>query len=458
MDDALKRLGYSLWGLIASGPLYRYAERHTRRSITPRLRVLERETALPFAQRKAAALERLIRVLEEAGKDVPYYRDLFAAGRFIPEKLRRDERYLEDLPYLTKDILREQGRRLVNEKLACGIVREQKTGSSTGPAVVIYYDQEALDWTAAQNILMLAWGGKRRYDREVHLSTRFQSPPSPEDSRFEARKCLVLNRRNVYTGGFDGASQEILLQDLQAAHARIVQGHSSSLFALARYLKAKNISGKGIFEIFVSTGEMISSRQRALIEEVFGARVSDRYGACEFGVMAQELAVDPKHELLVSDSLVWPEMRPPELSSSDGYADMAGIGELVFSNLRNRVMPLIRYCMGDLGKLVTGDDGWRITEITGRTHDVAEIDGVEYPTHYIQDILDRCGYIEDFQILVRGGKAVEFRLVASREDWEGIARAVRANFPSVPLRRIGADELVFVGARGKFSYILREDV
>ena len=41
--------------------------------------------------------------------------------------------------------------------------------------------------------------------------------------------------------------------------------------------------------IFVSTGEMITQKQIYLIESVFSARVANRYGACEFGVMAQEL-------------------------------------------------------------------------------------------------------------------------------------------------------------------------
>jgi hypothetical protein len=41
-------------------------------------------------------------------------------------------------------------------------------------------------------------------------------------------------------------------------------------------------------------------------------------------------------------------------------------------------------------------------------------------------------------------------------DWEGTAAAVRACFPTVPLRRIEPEELVFTGIRGKFSYLLRE--
>jgi phenylacetate-CoA ligase len=299
---------------------------------------------------------------------------------------------------------------------------------------------------------MLEWAGKRRYNREAHLSTRFGTPPSQDDRRFEARKCFVLNRCNIYTDGFGNAAQERLLNDLSRAGAGVVQGHPSSMYALARYLKKQGRDGRGLFRIFVSTGEMITPDQRSLIEDIFAARVSDRYGACEFGVMAQEPAGGPAGEMSVSDALVWPECLPTGASG----AGANGTGELVFTNLRNPAMPLIRYRMGDLGSLEEREDGWWITKLTGRTHDAVEIDGETYPTHYLQDIFDRCGKIEDFQVLVKDGKAVEFRLVVEPERWEETAAAVKAYFPNVPLRCIALKDLVFVGVRGKFSYLLRE--
>jgi phenylacetate-CoA ligase len=427
--------------MLKAAFVYPLAEKVQKRVIRPKLRILRAEASLPFAGRKALAMERLVHTLRHAKNTAPYYRDLFAQHGFDPESVRKDIRYIEGLPYLTKDILREQGRRLVSEPYAGSIVREQKTGSSTGLAATAYYDQEALDWTAAQNILMLEWGGKRRYDREAHLSTRFAAPP-PEALRFEAKKCFVLNRCNIYTDGFDDASQERLLDDLRRAEAVVVQGHPSSLFALARYLDARGEKAPGLFSIFVSTGEMLTAKQRSLIENVFSVQVSNRYGACEFGVMAQELACGPKGELLVSDSLVWPEV--------------AADGELVFTGLRNEAMPLIRYRMGDMGVLQEREDGWWVTELTGRVHDAVEIGGVAYPTHYVQDILDRCGPVSDFQIAMRAGTAAELRLVVPVGDWNFVEGAVREQFPSLPVRRIEPEELVFVGVRGKFSYLVRE--
>lgn len=442
-----KRL-YDLFGVVATNLLYPLAERQQKRCITPKLRILRSEAALPFPQRKALAARRMVEVLAHAKSTVPYYRDLFHQHGFDPENIRRDIRYFSDLPYLTKDILREQGKRLVSEPYAERIVREQKTGSSTGLATTIFYDQEGLDWTAAQNILMLEWGGKRRYNREAHLSTRFAAI-SPEALRFEQKKCFVLNRSNIYTDGFGDAAQETLLKDLGKAKARIVQGHPSSLYALARYLEKNNRRSPGLFEIFVTTGEMLTPHQRETIERAFGVKVSNRYGACEFGVMAQELASGPRGHLLVSDSLVWPEVVA---------TDEAKGSELVFTNLRNNVMPLIRYRMGDLGSLEERANGWWIIDLTGRVHDAVTIDAATYPTHYIQDVLDRCGPISDFQIMIKGDAARELRLVTAPEHWDQVQAAVRENFPSLTLRRIDAEQLVFIGIRGKFSYLVRERI
>ena len=145
--------------------------------------------------------------------------------------------------------------------------------------------------------------------------------------------------------------------------------------------------------------------------------------------------------------MVWPECYAP---------DANGIGELVFTGLRNAAMPLIRYRMDDFGQLQETDAGWILQKIVGRVHDTVVIEGQSYPTHYIQDILDRCGDIQDFQILVdRNAKIKELRLVARQQDWVAISQALQESFPTVPLRRIKQEDLIFVGSRGKFRYLIR---
>ncbi len=444
----LLKIYNNILGFFKYTCLYPIAEHKQGRCITPKLRVLQKEAKEPFTQRKARAKEQLIHTLSHAKATVPYYRELFTRCRFEPESLHKDMRYFEDIPYLTKDLLREQDRRLISEAYADKIIREQKTGSSTGLASTIYYDAESIDWTAAQNILMLAWGGKSRYHKEAHLSTRFGDIQRPVYPDPEAKKCFVLHRYNIYTSGFGNAAQEVFLQDLKDAQAHVVQGHPSSMYALAKYLQRQGRTATGLFSIFVSTGEALQEGQQELIEKTFACHVSNRYGACEFGVMAQELAKGPKNHLLVSDSMVWPELRPIEGSSG---------GEFIFTNLRNPAMPLIRYCMGDVGSLTENQDGWWLHDLTGRIHESVLVGEESYPTHYIQDILDRCGPISDFQIVTKEGKATELRIVTAEEHWPQVEAAVTKYFPQLAKKRINAEELIFVGIRGKFTYILREN-
>lgn len=439
------RLLSDAFGVLTAYLVYPLAQRREKRLILPKLRTLRAEAAQPFSIRKAQAHKRLVAVLEQAGRTVPYYRELFAARGFDPASVARDIRYLDDLPCLTKADIMEQGRRLISENAPQGALHERKTGSSTGPAARIYYDQVAMDWTAAQNIQTLEWAGKRRYYREAHLSTRFLTPIPPHDARREAWKCFVLNRENIYTDSLEGGDQDRLWQDIRQAGARVVQGHPSSLYALARHLEQQGGIGGRAFDLFVSTGEMLTDKQRQTIERVLQCRVANRYGAAEFGVMAQETAGRGDNSLLVADSMVWPEMVAP---------NEAGVGELVFTALRNAAMPLIRYRMGDLGQLTEQAAGWRLTQLMGRVHDAVVVDGTTYPTHFMQDILDRCGDIQDFQIAVKDGQAVELRLVTAPDQWETIANAVRGNFPTLALRRIAPQELVFVGRRGKFRYLV----
>lgn len=424
--------------------LYPLGEHFSGRTILEKLRILRREAALPFAERRRLALERLYRQASEAGQKVPYYRDLFAARHFQPEWLKNSPKALEELPWLTKDIIREQGQRMLNEDYAGGFLHERKTGGSTGPSTLIYYSQEALDWTAAQNILMLEWAGKRLGEREVHLSTRFLEPPTPEGIKYEKRKCFLLNRVNILTKDHSEKEMEDLLRLLQKTRPVSVQGHASTIYALANYMESKHIVSGRLFDIFVSTGESILDSRKQKIQRVIGCRVADRYGAAEFGVMAQQLS--QSDDLLVSDSLVWPEMTD---------CDQDGVGELVFTALRNDAMPLIRYKIGDLGLLEERDTGWWISHLSGRVHDEVSIAGHVYPTHYLLDVLDhRCPGILDFQVLARNGTAEELDLVIGEgQDITLIAQHLQKEFPGLPVRQIQPAELRFVGRRGKFRYV-----
>ena len=426
---------------------YPLAEKVQGRQIRSKLAELRAQMALPFNKRAELRRKQLAEVLERAGSEVPYYRDLFARRHFRPQRLARDLGYLHELPYLTKDIIREQGTRMLSSALDRGSLHTRKTGGSTGPSTTIYYSPEALDWTAAVNAATLAWAGKRPHAREVHLASRFPEVFPWKDRFKEQLKCVALNRTNIFTADFEPESLQRIWTRICRVRPYLVQAHPSTLYALANWLRSEGKPVRRAFQVFESTGEVLDDKKRELIQQVFGCRCVDRFGNAEFGILAYEPLGERR--LRVLDWVAWPEVATHE----------SGTPELVFTGLLNPAMPLVRYRTGDLAELHDDRCGYYLGSIVGRVHDVVEIGANHYPTHYVQDLLDRIGGIEEFQIIRERAGAVMLRLVVPEaERRAAIAERIGSWWPgAVRVEFTTFEKLVRTGWRGKFRYLVHAD-
>ncbi|MGX6571146.1 phenylacetate--CoA ligase family protein [Cupriavidus necator] len=433
-------------GIVGGYVAYPIAHRMERRDVTAKVAELRHHYKLPFPQRRAIALGRLRDILCFAGSEVPYYRDLFRAISFNPEKVT-DARQLEALPYLTKDIIREQGNRLLSRPLESLRHHACKTGGSTGLSCTIFYDQPAADYSSSVTYFARQAIGKLRHRSELHFACRFPNDPTPEWPSREDFKCFAMNRSNIFFDRIDDVGLEEIWTTLKRRKPYLVHAHPSTIHALAAYVQRRYGGGK-TFAVFESSGELLEPKARELIASALRCRVVDRYGLAELGVMAYELNGSGKG-LQVLESEGWPESRP--LSDN---AD--GAHELVFTGFRNKLMPLIRYATGDLAAVEERPDAFVLTNIIGRIHDVVPINGVDYPTHHIQDILDhRVGGIQEFQIDLRTTLPT-LRLVL--EPWanpDETRQKLRAFWPSgFDIAFVGHDDFVRVGRRAKFRHVV----
>src|SRR5690606_30871332 len=139
----LSALRNGVRGALATTVVYPLVDRLEQRDIRTKAAWVVKEIDRPYAQQRASAWARRVEHARFAGASVPYYRDLFAQVGFDRGRLRDDPPYLDALPYLTEDIIREQGTRLLREDHAGMRMHVAKTGGSTGPSAHIYYDQEA---------------------------------------------------------------------------------------------------------------------------------------------------------------------------------------------------------------------------------------------------------------------------------------------------------------------------
>jgi phenylacetate-CoA ligase len=440
-------------GLAASLILFPLAERVEGRDMRAKQRLFAAEMARPFSDRRARSWAAMVESIRLAGRSVPYYRDLFTQTGFDPDSLLRDPKFLNDIPFLSKEIIRSEGERMLHCAHAVDRKHVSKTGGSTGPSAFIFYDQAAADWSSAVTRYARTLIGAGPMRSELHFASKFP-PEFPWKARMrEHVKCLSNNRYNVFFSSFEPNELEDIWQRVKSIGPYLVHGHPSTLYQLALHVEAR-YGGGSAFDIFESSGELLVRKQREAISRVFNCRVIDRYGLAEIGVTAYQ--TDPQRSgMLVFDPLAWPEIISAEAGADMPEVDRAQTGELVFTALKNRMMPLIRYRPGDMATLRETPAGFVIEEIVGRVHDVVEIAGRRIPTHFIQDLLDRIGGVKEFQIEIREGRPV-LRIVAEPGLDPQAFRSQLASWwaDAVDVEFIESNALKLQGWRSKFRHLV----
>ncbi len=137
---------------------------------------------------------------------------------------------------------------------------------------------------------------------------------------------------------------EKTVQQLTGFSPAALYGSPSYFFLLGQYISKNNIKLTSVKKIFTSS-EYLQETVREYIKEKFEAEVFDIYGSTEFKEVAWECE---KHEgYHINEDEVIIEILKDEIPASPGT-----IGNIVITDLRNSVMPLIRYQMNDKGMLI----------------------------------------------------------------------------------------------------------
>jgi phenylacetate-CoA ligase len=431
-------------GFISAFVAYPIAEKFEKREITPKLKELRAYYKKPFDERIEISKRRLLNILSFAGENVPYYKDLFKKHKFNPQKIQQDIRYLEKLPYLTKEIVREEKDRLLSKPLNQIQHYKVKTGGSTGPSCYFYYDQSASDYSAAVTLFTRESIGKYKWIDAIHFACRFPRETEPKWLGREDFKCFAMNRNNIFFDRLDDEGLEEIIASLRRRKPYLIHAHPSTIYALACYAESKGIK-EDLFDVFESSGEMMHAYMQDKIQSVFECIVINRYGLAEFGVIAYQFQSN-LGEVKILDSEGFAETK---INSTNQH-------EIVFTGYRNNLMPLIRYTLGDEAEIDKRKDGIFLKNLKGRIHDLVSINGILYPTHYIMDILDhRVGGIQEFQIDTSSNPPTLILVLEPFISIEEVNRKILSIWPNEFLIEFkDQSQLIRVGNRSKFRHVI----
>ncbi|MCX4406092.1 MULTISPECIES: phenylacetate--CoA ligase family protein [unclassified Streptomyces] len=374
--------------------------------------------------------------LAHSGKFVPFYSELLAAYSVDADPFET----LSRLPLLDKATVRSSMVDLCSDDLDPVTCRAAQTSGTSGIPLKILHDE---------NHLIHLHAARLRYNLERGLSNHYKML-MPFQNWFHGwveytDASIGLARVAQFgTPGLEADRVGELVEKAILFAPDMIFGHPSQCVELARALETTS-APRMAPKVVVTFGERLLPAARALMTDVFQARVVDTYGMREFGTIAAECVEGRYH---ITGERLWVEVVDEDgMPVDDGQA-----GELVVTNLTNRAMPLLRYRTGDIGALAAepcpcGSPYKTLKLLEGRDLPAIELpDGRSVPIGVLARTV-RTHPVERFQVVQYADDRVEIRLAGAGKpvDLQAVADAVaRVTGPSVAVsaRLIAIDDFI----------------
>ena len=420
--------------------LYPLLEKLAKRKIRPKLKILGAFEMLDNDEQLEKQKNDLYKLLHYCQENIPYYQLLFKKFNFDIEQVKNNINYIQQLPVMTKQTVREN---LHTLRVATAI-HPRKTGGSTGQSAWFFYDNNGLDWTSAINLYAYNSTGKKRHHIDCHFSSEIGlQSPLIKDRIKDFLKRTSLNRKVLMISSFSNIKMANAYKKLRSFQPYLIQGHPSTMYAIACYIENQKINIIPLCKVFEPSGEMISQKMVDKIENFTGCKIVNRYGNAEFGVVAHSNMHDSFNKLKIYRKAF--------------YVEPCVKNNLIITNLTNYGMPLLRYDTGDIGTVREEVNGSYIYDIQGRIHDTVTINENVIPTHFIMDFLDHIvGNIREFQIITQDDQLPCLNIIAeNNEDQDRIKQAILKKWQvGLEINFIGFDQLKYTGWRQKFRHII----
>ena len=288
--------------------------------------------------------ERQAFVLHRAATQVPFYREQWAARRRHGD--RASWELLENWPVLEKDVLRANPRAFLADDCRPRRMFHEQTSGTTGKPLEIWRTRRTVE-----SLYALADARTERWHRIPHdarLARLGGQLVVPVRQRRPPFWVWNMAMRQLYMSTYHLAPDLIpsYLDALVQYRVTYLAGYTSSLLALAQEVLQLERRDLRMLAV-VTNAEPLHAEQRAVISQAFQCPVLETYGMTETVASGSECEAGKLHQ--------WPEVGHIEVCEGDQQMPRGKAGDFVCSGWLNPDMPLIRYRVGDRGRLPADD-------------------------------------------------------------------------------------------------------
>jgi len=408
-----------------------------------RLRLLEESQYWPADRLAALQAADLEASLTCAASRVEHYRRIFERLRCAPAEIARQGR-LDTLPVLERADLEQIFDEASRRPLAEGVRVMSSSGSSGRPARTLQ-DRAARCSNQATRGRTLSWYGVRPWERQGLIVGQ---RPTTRERLFSFCVDRLARRRRNGTFGMEREDAIATARRFIRFGPAYLLGMPSLLNRLAHFATEAGLDLRAArVRAILFNSEVLIPTVARRVTQAFGSAATDEYGCTEVGSIAHRcpegtLHLNPEHAIV-------------ELLDERGTAVPPGVpGRVVLTTLQNRVLPLIRYAVGDVAVRAARPcpcgrqpGGCGLQQVEGRQRYAwrdakGALIAVQPAVFAALELLDRAAFLEG-QIVQVGAEEVEIRTLPAAPCSAALLEAVRR----VLSEKLGADVRVRSNAR-----------
>ncbi|HEY1939986.1 MAG TPA: hypothetical protein VGJ33_18810 [Candidatus Angelobacter sp.] len=380
----------------------------------------------PDDHKKEWLLERLKLVLQDAGENSPYYRDLFSHHGFDPTS-NFDFSDFNKLPVLERHDVLEAKDAMISTAIDKQILRPDSSGGSTGEPTKIWVGPEEEIWHSTAREYFMRQLGIVPGSRIAYLWGHHLDPVKKMSSK-QVLYSFLNNERwfDCFRLGPDVLAR--YHSEMERYKPDCIVAYASALAAFAEYLNEHKLKPSYPRTCIVTGAEKLYDVQREVAEKVFRKPIHERYGSRDAGMMGFQLDIPHSKDFTVD----WPNLLiEPETSDLES--------SILVTKLHADGMPMIRYRIGDVGLFPggakPGHPVFRLRSVVGRTAERiwlpngSFIHGIQFP-HLFKDFP-----VRDFMVVQDRDFGVEVKIVPSsefsKECHKSILNTIEKNLPGL---------------------------
>ncbi|UCH14159.1 MAG: phenylacetate--CoA ligase family protein [Bacteroidales bacterium] len=288
---------------------------------------------------EAKQLRLLKRIIEHSYKNVPYYHDLFNRENISPDDIKKLED-IKKIPYLTKDIIRENIDRIISPTVPKKYIKNVLSGGTSGLPLEFYLDKRTSSPIEMAYIQHL-WKriGFKLYDRCIVL--RGEALSVKEDKKYWKMN-RSINWLSMSSFHINDQTFSIYLDKINSFKPKFIIAYPSVIYLLAVLFKRYDIPPIKSLKAIILSSESVYESQRKYIENVFNTRAFSYYGLSEKCCIAAECENSTFYEFAPYYGFVEYINQDEEWCTKEDEK-----GEIVATSFNNYAFPFIRYKTGD---------------------------------------------------------------------------------------------------------------